>query len=208
MNINFTDTLVNDMLNEILGLSNSFWHYNQFRNCNMLSVFNPGGRIGKIDLSIKENFEFSTASKHCPILTKFISEEILPWLNPLGRVTILKTSNNQEMPIHLDCSLTETGTIQHKWRFVLNGDIEKLYFVNKLNEKVFVKNQNRCYVIDGGHPHSIEKSSNDKITICVGSPWKGQLLNSEYVSKLNLEHAMYIEKPTIKKEWVDPNLLK
>jgi hypothetical protein len=208
MNVAWTDQLVSTMLSELLALDASYWHYNEFRNCNMLSIFNPGGRLGKVDLGVKSEFEFTDAAAHCPTMVKFLTDQVLWWMEPPGRVTILRTPPGYDMPVHLDCSLEESGTIQHKWRFVIKGDIEKLFFLDQDLNKVYAPVENRCYVIDGGHPHRIEVSDTEKITICIGSPWKGDSLNSDYVSRLNLGSALYVTRPEIKDEWVDSILKK
>lgn len=208
MKINWTEELVKNILREVLELDDSYWHFNEFRNCKMLSVFNPGGRQGKVNLNIKDDFKFTEAANLCPSMVKFLREEVLWWMEPVGRVTILRTPPGVYMPLHLDCSLTESGTMQHKWRFVLKGDIEKLYFLDQDQTKIHVPVNNRCYSMDGGHPHSIDVSNTEKITICIGSPWRGDTLNLEYVSRLDLKNALYVPKPQLKKEWIDPILLK
>jgi hypothetical protein len=208
MQVNWTDDLVSKMLEEVLELDDYHWHYNEFRNCNMLSVFNPGGKMGKVNLTVKEKFAFTDAGNQCPTMIKFLSEEVLPWMEPMGRITILRTPPGNFMPVHLDCTIKESGTLQHKWRFVLKGDIEKLLFLDQDQKEVYVPDYHRCYVLDGGHPHRIEVSSVEKITICIGSPWKGETLNQDYVSKLDLQNAMYIKKPTLIQSWMDPILVK
>jgi len=173
----------------------------------MLSFYNPSGMLGKVALGQSGEFRFTDAANLCPVTQEFIKANVLPWMIPHGRVTILRTPDLYTMKTHIDCSESEIGTYQHKWRFVLKGDIEKLYFLDTDLEKNYIP-AGRCYVLDGGHPHCIEKSENEKITICVGNPWNGAQLNSEYTCRLKLDDALYIPRPIMQDEWVDPILRK
>lgn len=201
----YTETLVDTMRTEIESVPQNMWHMNEFRNCLMLSFYNPNGDLGKVPLGKQGNFRFTEAAHLCPVTTSFINTEIVPWMDPPGRVTILRTLPNILMHTHIDCSLKESGTIQHKWRFVLKGDINKLHFLDKNLNKVYVSD-NRCYVLNGGHPHSLDQSNVEKLTICIGSPWHGTDLSPAYVSKLQLQNAMYVSTPSINPNWVDPLL--
>jgi hypothetical protein len=194
------DRVASELLEEVMAVNESHWHWNSFRNCKMLSVYNPGGNIGKVDLLKKEKFTFTTpVLEKCPKLIEFLKNSVFKWMEPVGRVTILRTPPGVEMSTHIDCSLKEVGTEQYKWRFVLKGDISGLYFLDEKQEKVHIPDMYRMYILDGGHPHRIETSLNEKITICIGSPWKK-------LNGLNGDFEMTLCRPDIKTSWIDPAL--
>jgi len=206
--IDYTESQVQAMLDELLSLDSDRWHFNSFRNCYMLSFFNPGGRLGQINLAVKDSFDFSEVADQCPTLRQFVLDQIIPFMEPLGRVTILRTPAGNKLPLHIDCAPSEVGTIQHKWRFVLQGEIEKLCFVDSELKNHPVSREHRCYVLDGGQVHHLELSDIEKITICVGSPWHGNLQDKKYTDRLLLDQALYVTRPVLRDEWVENHLLE
>lgn len=175
---------------EVLSLPLSDYHYDKFRNTYILPLYNPGGQIGKVDPNKKGNMKWT-------VNVPKIQKTFTPLLKELpGRLTILFTPANQPMNIHLDCKTEEVGTKQYKWRYVIKGDLNGLYFLNSKNQKVYPNRGERSYIMDGGHPHSIDVSPRDKWTLCIGSPWKDTL--PKY---LDTTKAIIISRPRIKEEW-------
>ncbi len=192
---------------EVLSLSEEHWHFNTFRNCNMLSIYNPGGVLGQVSLRKKGDYQFTAIIEKCPNLKSFIEERVFNWMVPRGRITILRTRPQVEMKVHLDCSLQEVGTPQFKWRFVISGEVDKLYFLDANGEKVYISSKYRCYVLDGSHPHSVDVSHFEKLTLCIGSPWKGSLVEGLYKNHLDFENALQVSRPKTRSAWIDPILL-
>ena len=52
----------------------------------------------------------------------------------------------------------EIGTLQYKFRFVLNGNIGKLYFIDKNYNKVYVPEYYNSYAMDGSHAQHRSRS--------------------------------------------------
>lgn len=208
--IDYTEELAGQMLQEVLALDSEYWHFNEFRNCYMLSFYNPGGRVGRYELGRNgQQFIFSPAAYHCPTLKKFTEEQVLTFMSPHGRITILRTPAGNKLPVHIDCAREEAGTIQHKWRFVLQGDVDKLHFLDRDLNSHSVGSSTRCYVLDGGHPHHLLVSETEKITICIGSPWHGDITDHKYTERLLLDRAIYMSRPdTIPDHWIEQHLLK
>jgi len=175
---------------EVLSLSIDLYHYDDFRNTYILPLFNPSGNIDKVDPSVNGKMKWA-------LNVPEIQKAFTPILEELpGRLTILFTPKNQPMNIHLDCKKDEVGTKQYKWRYVVKGDLKGLYFLNNKMEKVYPNTGERSYIMDGGHPHSIDVSSRDKWTICIGSPWRDNLPKDLKTSK-----AWIIPRPEIKESW-------
>ena len=196
------------ILNEILNVPSDYWHYNEFRGCHMLGIYNGGGKLGGRDVAgntAKGEFDYTPAGKLCHYTRFTLQNKIFPFMDPIGRVTILRTKANAGLSVHLDSTLEEVGTLQHKFRFVLNGNIDKLYFIDKNRNKVFVPDCYDTYIMDGSHAHSLDPGTEEKITLCIGAPWKGKsTVNYDKV----LENALYkftVSRPeTYEPEWLDP----
>jgi len=209
--VGITNKEKQQMLNEVLALDDTVHHYNEFRGCSMIAIYNGGGRLGGrvtgIDTKAGE-FKYTLAGEQCTTIQRVCEEKIFPFMDPPGRVTILRTAPNTGLNIHLDSKLKEVGTKQDKYRVVLNGTVDKLFFLdNKLN-KVYVPNYYDSYILDGSHPHSIDPSVEEKITLCIGAPWHGEE-NKLYTSLIEKSaFKMTVSRPTIKDEWLDPALKK
>ena len=72
--------------------------------------------------------------------------------------------------------------------------LSSLYFLDRDNNKVYAPNYH-TYILNGGHPHGLEPAE-EKLTICLGSPWKGE---DNYDNEL---YTMNVSFPKLKKEWI------
>lgn len=195
------------MLAEVRNLSNNVHHWNKFRGCRMIAIYNGGSRLGgRVEgIDTKEgNFGYTEAGQQCPTIQKVCEQNIFPFMNPPGRVTILRTDPNTGLNIHLDSAEREIGTLQYKYRLVLNGNIGKLYFIDENYNKVYVSPNYNSYVMDGSHAHSIDPDVEEKITLCIGAPWHGET-NTFYSKKLeDSKYKITVSRPETKQEWLDP----
>lgn len=191
--INTDDLLVEVFKKEIEALPETFWHYDKFRNCYILPLWNPSAQQDVVDPSISGPNEFTEAAHQCPSIKQHLSP-LLYKLN--GRLTVLKTLPTQLMNVHLDCKKSEVGTEQYKWRMVVKGDRNSLYFLDENNQKVYPNKNYSTYVMDGGHPHGIDQTD-EKITICIGSKWRGTPMPDNLIN----EEKVIISRGFIKNEW-------
>jgi hypothetical protein len=126
-------------------------------------------------------------------------------MDPVGRVTILRTPVGFGLNVHLDSTEDEIGTSQHKFRIVLNGNVDKLYFIDKHKNEVYIPDNYYTYVLDGSHPHALKPGTEEKVTLCIGAPWNGEL-TPDY-NKL-LENSLYnmkVSRPeSLEDSWTDP----
>ena len=198
-NLGITDNDRKTMLDEVKSIPNKLWYYDEFRGCYMLPIYNGGGIRNNTSSGA---LDFTIAAKMSPTVTKILTDKIFPFMETNGRVTILRTLPGTRLNIHLDSTEEEIGTLQHKFRIVLNGDIDKLYFIDANGNKVYVPQCYNTYVLDGSHPHALDSSDQEKITLCVGAPWNG-MPTPEY--QLLINSALYsckISRPDkIKEEW-------
>lgn len=199
------------MLDEVLALSNDVHHWNEFRGCRMIAIWNGGGRIGgRVEghNTAKGDFSYTIAGEQCPTIQRVCEEKIFPFMSPPGRVTILRTAPGTGLNVHLDSTVEEIGTPQQKYRLVLNGNIGKLYFIDKNYNKVYVPPYYDSYSMDGSHAHSIDEDEQEKITLCVGAPWHGE--DNELYKKM-LDDALFkfdVSRPNTLDEWLDPAFKK
>ena len=191
----------NQMLTEILEVPKEYWYYDAFRGCYMLPIFN-GGNIR--DNTSQGILKYTEAGELCSIVKSVLSEAVFPFMNPLGRVTILKTDKHTKLNVHLDSKEEEIGTLQHKFRIALNGKIDTLYFLDANYNKVYVPNCYDTYVLDGSHPHALDPGPEEKITLCIGAPWNGAP-SYEYNQIINNSlYSMKVSRPVILSEWTNP----
>lgn len=205
--IGVTDEEKHQMLQEVLALDDNVHHYNEFRGCRMIPIYNGGGRLGGYTPGVsttKGVFEYTLAGSQCPTIQRVCEEKIFPFMSPPGRVTILRTEPGTGLNIHLDSNKNEIGTLQQKFRLVLNGNIGKLFFLDKDCNKVYVPPYYDTYSMDGSHAHSIDADDQEKITLCIGAPWHGEPneLYEQYIE--NAKFKFVVSRPETKDEWLDP----
>ena len=211
IDIGVTEEEKQAMLDEVLALSDDVHHYNEFRGCRMIAIWNGGGRLGGRDPNhntAKGDFSYTAAGDECPVMQRVLEEKIFPWMDPPGRVTILRTAPNTGLNTHLDSTKEEIGTLQHKYRLVLNGAIDKLFFIDSKNNKVYMPGNYDSYVLDGSHPHSIDPDPQEKITLCVGAPWKGQPSDAYDKLKAQADYISVVSRPETLDEWLDPAFIQ
>ncbi len=208
IDLGFTDQERELMLDEVLSAPDQAWHYNEFRGCSMLPLYNADGQMGgqaKGKNTRDGEFMWTEAATYMAYTNALIKERVFPWMIPEGRITILRTPVGFGLNVHLDSTQEEIGTLQHKFRIVLNGDIDKLYFIDAQGEKQYVPQDYHTYVLDGSHPHALDPGTEEKITLCIGAPWTGE--PNPLYSRL-IEHSAYtmkISRPKqLKPSWTDP----
>jgi hypothetical protein len=208
IDLGITDNDRKNIYDEVMSADEKHWHYNDFRGCYMLPVYNAGGVLGgQVEGRDTRNgmFNYTEAMHNCSFTKKFLEEKIFPWMEPQGRVTILRTPAGKGLNVHLDSTEDEIGTLQHKFRIVLNGKVDKLFFIDKNHNKVYIPDNYSTYILDGSHPHSLEPADEVKITLCIGAPWTGQP-TKEYEELVNNSlYTMKVSRPDrLEKSWTDP----
>lgn len=206
IDLGITDEDRKKIYDEIMSADEQQWHFNDFRGCYMLPVYNAGGKLGDKERGIKHgSFSYTDAIVEDSFTQKFLEQKVFPWMEPHGRVTILRTPAGQGLNVHLDSTEDEIGTLQHKFRIVLNGKVDKLFFIDKDHNKVYIPDNYNTYILDGSHPHSLEPADEVKITLCIGAPWTGQP-NEKYQELIdNSLYTMRVSRPEkLEKSWTDP----
>ena len=205
LDLGISNNDISIMKKEILNVDAEYWYTDNFRGCEILPLINGGGTTGAPQTGIhrdKGDMVLTDAIKTCLTTNKIIETKIFPFMNMRTRVSVLKTKKEHGLNVHVDCGKHKLQTIQHKFRIVLSGEIDKLFFLNNKNEKIYVPAYFKTYVLDGTHPHAIDPGNEEKLTICFGTPWTGEL--NENYSKL-LEESPFtlkVSKPEILDKWI------
>jgi hypothetical protein len=196
------------LLEELLSIPDEYYQSNSFRGCRILPIYNGRGVRGQrheTGDTTKGEFSYTDVDTFISRSKKIFEEKIFSWMEPVGRLNLLRTQPGLGLNTHLDTRADEVGTRQHKYRLVLNGNIDKLYFLDSKDNKVYVPGHYDSYILDGSHPHSLDLGTEEKITLCIGKPWDGQptKLYQQFID--NALFKMTVSRPPyIEESWVDP----
>lgn len=172
------------------------WFFVKFQGADMCSIYNTRKT---------ENWIEGWALPETSVIRQTLENVIFPFLGGEGNVTIIKTRPGQALNEHVDAAGKEYGTIQYKFRWVLSGKLDTLYFLDENEQRHYIPPIN-AYVMNGAHPHGMDNSGDEvKYTLCVGSPWKSNETFLNNIKKLNANH---LNLPPLKEEWTDPRIEK
>ena len=170
------------------------WFYVKFHGAEMCSLYNIRNEGNWI-----KDWALPPTSK----IRQTLEDVIFPFLGGRGNVTIIKTTPGDELNHHIDSSADEYGTEQHKFRWVLKGRTDTLFFFDDKEQKHFIPNID-TYIVNGAHPHGMENTGDDiKYTLCIGSPWKP---NDIFLKNIDTMPKNYLPLPKLKNEWTDPRI--
>lgn len=167
-----------------------FW--STYQDCWMLPLWTSGGGIKEIELFEKlKPYTWTKAAESMPATRAMIENVIFPWARGFYRVVALVTPPGHPIKLHADCTIADLDSLNHKLRYSITGDISSLWFLDRDLKKVYVSDVSRSYVLDGSHPHGVDaRSGSFKITICVGSPWSGDL-EGKFLSLMQASETKY-----------------
>jgi hypothetical protein len=203
LKIRLEDCFIEEIQREIDSVPSSFWYQDDFRGSMMLALYTSGSEYEKGRVAGRElKYGWTPPSFYLNKLRTYIDEELLKLANSDVRVFLLKTPPQSSIKTHIDCKASETAKMQMKFRYVLSGRPDSLYFVGEDGEsRIFMSPAHGCYIIDGGHPHGVVNNHDSaKITLCLGSPWD---CISIPVELFDFENKVVIPKPRIKQSWCD-----
>ena len=204
LDLSINKNTIDTMLLEVLNVSQNNWYWDSFRGCHILPLINGNGTVGAPNgvLRSKGKMQYTEAGNKCPNTLNVIEEKVFSFMDQRTRVSVLKTQSNKGLNIHVDTGKKTLDTRQHKFRIVLSGEIDKLFFLDSNNNKKFVPGDYNCYVLDGTHPHSIDPGVEEKITICFGTPWTGNHTDAYYNLVSCSPYRIKYDKPPILDEWL------
>jgi hypothetical protein len=127
---------------------------------------------------------------HLTSLHEYLEEHIFPW-SQRARVVIITTKPGDLNAPHIDCSPKNFNTLQHKFRYVLQGNVSDLEFITK-EKNLRVHEVDQPFIISGKWPHSMLNTTNKrKYTLALGSPWEPTLTDKKYISLLERSYNKF-----------------
>ena len=159
---------------EIKAVDSKYWFYDEYRHTNMMPLMTMGGKIGEEGASnfrAKEDYMWTPYASET--LKNWFEDFVFPWMGMKTRISVLKTQANQRNHEHIDCSPKAFGSQQHKFRVVLQGRTDSLYFVTRYGN-IMLFNTEDPFIMDGSWPHGMHNfTQGEKYTVAVGAPWTG-----------------------------------
>ena len=183
---------------EVLGLPKDDWFWVNFHGAYMCSIYNCREQEGWLGART-----FNPNLPKDSLLVRNIRDVLFPWMGGEGNVTIIRTEPGDTMREHIDSAANEVGSTQYKFRWVLSGDTDSLYFIDEDYSHHYIGGSN-IYVINGAHPHGMaNRGEQTKLTLCVGSPWKA---NDVFLENIKDKPWHTLGMPGLIEEWTDPRI--
>ena len=148
-----------------------------YRNCFHIPLMDPTGN-------------WLETSKKVPQLIQWAEDFLFTWATP-SRIMIITTLPGNYNPPHIDCSPNKFETWQHKFRFVLRGNVSDLSFITD-NGNRSIPNINKPYIMSGKWPHEMHNTYNGiKYTFALGAPWEPEADDKAYMDMLKQSYDKY-----------------
>ena len=160
-----------DAARQILSIPDKFSFWDEYRHTKMIPLMSKGGIVASNSLPGDFNW-----NNHTPkLISNWFDNVVFPWMGMKSRVMALLTQPGAANQEHIDCDPYELNTKQHKFRIVLKGRSNTLYFITKDGNK-YAPDVSSPFIMDGGWPHGmINATDNVKVTLAVGAPWTGNV---------------------------------
>jgi hypothetical protein len=189
---------------DILNVDKKYWFWDEYRGLNMLSLMTRNPVPGPDGTKNNVLGDFQWLDYTPSVIVDWFENEIFPWMGRKTRIMALLTYPGIKSCEHIDCDDKDIGTQQHKFRFVLRGNTNTLYFKTE-NGDVYAPDISEAFLMDGGWPHGMDnKSDTVKLTIAAGAPWNGNdhYTNVEVLLKKSdfvfpLEYKKYLKTKNV-----------
>ena len=186
---------------DILKVNKEFWFWDTYRTTNMLPLMTMGGKPGQFGAGNNRNEPFQWLWYTPSVIKNWFDDYVFPWMGQRSRVMALMTQPDFANSEHIDCDPEFMGTRQHKFRVVIQGRTDTLYFITDKGN-VSAPNISGPFIMDGSWPHGMYNNTDGvKLTIAVGAPWTGNdtytntkdlMLKSQYKMPKNID--IYFER--------------
>ena len=175
---------------QLLKVDPKYWFWNSFRATSMLPLMTKNADGGETGTRNHRNGTYEWL-EYTPVeIINWFEDYVFPWMGQKTRILALMTEPDFKNNEHIDCSLNEVGTRQHKFRIVLKGNTDTLYFKTTSGD-ISAPNTELPFIMDGCWPHGMYNYTDEiKITIAAGAPWTG----NDYYDNItvNLKKSDYV----------------
>ena len=152
-------------------LDEKYWFWNEYRTCDLLALMTQTGGFNKSAGENDSKNDFFWTPFVPDFIKEYFENNIFTWTKIKSRIMIIRTKAYQENKVHIDCSPKKFHTIQHKFRIVVQGNTNSLYFQTKKGD-IWSPSTQKPFIIDGSWPHGmVNNSPLPKYTIVLGAPW-------------------------------------
>ena len=149
----------------------------EYRTCHHIPIMDSKGNYTEIGY-------------YTPELILWLEDHVFTWAER-SRIMIIRTEPHKENAAHIDCSPEKFNTLQHKMRYVFQGNVNSLYFIHKTGVKR-PKQINAPYMMSGKWPHAMNNNSDKrKYTLALGAPWEPDPSNIKYKQILEKSYNKY-----------------
>lgn len=125
-------------------------------------------------------------------LVNWCEEHLFSWAQK-SRIMIITTPSGGFNPYHIDCSPKKFNTWQHKFRYVLRGNVDSLHFLCSKN-KHNAPQIDKPFIMNGKWPHAMSQNYHKtKYTLALGSPWEPNQSDEKYINMLDKSFKKYHE---------------
>lgn len=155
---------------EVLSIPDAYSWWDEYRGIKMIPLMSKNGK----GTTNYRDGDFLWTPYTPKLIVDWFEDVVFDWLGSKSRIMALITEANAQNREHIDCERSELNTKQHKFRIVLQGRTDTLYFKTDRGD-VFAPKVDSAFIMDGGWPHGmINRSPETKVTIALGAPWNGK----------------------------------
>lgn len=159
---------------EILSLSQDVSYWDKYRHTRMFPLMTKNGGYSEKGVKNNQTGDFIWTPFAPKVIVDWFEDYVFPWIGCKARVMTLVTQPGVSNYEHIDCNSNELNTLQHKFRMVLQGKTDTLYWLTDKG-RVYAPDVDKPFIIDGGWPHGMINSTDEvKLTIALGAPWNGK----------------------------------
>lgn len=174
-----------DYMEELLAIPYDVLFRDHFRKTNLMPLYVDANEPGK--------YVWTEFSDHCPSMREWIKENLLP-LTGDTKIVWIVTPAGDGLPAHIDCSPEMFDTLQHKVRYVLQGNVSDLVFMDDNGNNVSPAKElpDVPFVMSGRWPHYMDNTSSEtKYTLAIGAPWDASHDDQAYVELFERSYEKY-----------------
>jgi hypothetical protein len=186
----------------ILALPDNVSFWDDYRYTKMIPLMTKQGQGSLEGASNLRPGEFTWLDYTPTVIKDWFEDCVFPWAGTRARVMALITQPGVSNYEHIDCEPNELNTRQHKFRIVLQGQTDTLYFKTTKGD-IPAPNVEVPFVMDGGWPHGMTNTGTEaKVTLAMGAPWIG---NDEYRNiDILMDRRQYTMPKDLTKYWKTP----
>ena len=158
---------------DILSLPDTVAFWDDYRHTKMIPLMTKQGQGSVHGASNYKQGEFTWVDYAPTEIKDWFENHVFTWAGTRARVMALITQPGTSNYEHIDCETHELNTRQHKFRIVLQGRTDTLYFKTSVGD-IPAPNIDGAFIMDGGWPHGMTNTGTEvKVTLAMGAPWTG-----------------------------------